>query len=101
MTSSTPLANASLTRGQGNLDSAATTAFDGTVDKDLFTALALYGAMGIQLAFSVVGCALLGYFLDQKWETTPALTVIGIVIGSAAGFIVFIKFLTWKNTKKF
>lgn len=43
-------------------------------------------AVGIELAVSFLGCFLLGYWLDGKLGTSPALTLVGLVLGAFAGF---------------
>ena len=43
--------------------------------------------VGLVLAISVGLGAWLGLWLDERWGTGPWLTVLGVVIGSAAGFI--------------
>jgi ATP synthase protein I len=49
-------------------------------------AFARIGAVGIELALSTVVGLLGGRWLDQKLETDPLLTVIGLVLGVVAGF---------------
>ena len=44
------------------------------------------GAVGIELALSTVLGLLGGQWLDGKLETSPFLTVFGLLIGLAAGF---------------
>jgi len=50
-----------------------------------------YLTLGLQLALSVVVFFFLGRWLDDTWGTTPWLTVAGLVIGVAGGFIKFFK----------
>jgi ATP synthase protein I len=42
--------------------------------------------IGIEIALSVVVGALSGRWLDGKFDTTPYLTVTGIILGVVAGF---------------
>jgi F0F1-type ATP synthase assembly protein I len=51
------------------------------------SALGMYRLVGIGFEFaSTVGVmALLGWYLDKRWQTTPWLLVTGIAIGFAAG----------------
>lgn len=63
-------------------------------------AFGIYGAVGFQLASAVVGGLLLGGWLDKKYGTTPWLTVIGLVLGSAGGFYNFFRILTWNQGRK-
>lgn len=66
-------------------------------DTDLMTALGVYGAIGFQLAISVVIGVLGGRYLDARWGTTPWLTIVGMLLGSVAGFWNLIKLLKWKD----
>jgi ATP synthase protein I len=43
-------------------------------------------AIGIELAASVIGFLLLGWWLDGRFHTAPYLTIVGLLIGSFAGF---------------
>lgn|SRR5512135_708725 len=51
--------------------------------------LAPYLTLGLQLALSVVVFFFLGRWLDSSFNTTPWLTVVGVVIGMVGGFIKF------------
>ncbi|MQC17466.1 MAG: AtpZ/AtpI family protein [Chloroflexi bacterium] len=42
--------------------------------------------IGFSLAFWIVGGALLGDWLDNKYDTTPALTLVLLVLGMLIGF---------------
>jgi len=44
------------------------------------------GSVGIELAVSIVIGLGLGRWLDGKLETDPWLTIIGLLLGAAAGF---------------
>lgn len=46
--------------------------------------------LGLQLAISVVVFLFLGRWLDQKFDTTPWLTLGGAAIGIAGGLIKFL-----------
>ena len=63
-------------------------------------AYGVYGAVGFQLATSVVGGLLLGGWLDKKWGTSPWLTVVGLLMGSVGGFYNLIRILTWNQSRK-
>ncbi len=63
-------------------------------------AFGVYGAVGFQLAIAVVGGLYLGQWADQRLETTPWLTLIGLIIGSIAGFYNLIRIVNWKQRKK-
>lgn len=67
--------------------------------KDLLTAYAIYGFVGVQLAVSVVAGLLFGNYVDKKMGNTPWFTIIGLVIGSAAGFYNLFKLLEWREKK--
>ena len=55
--------------------------------------------MGLQLAISVVVGMYLGGLADQKWGTSPWLTVAGLILGSAAGFYHLIRILNWHKNR--
>jgi len=42
--------------------------------------------VGIVLAVSIIGCFLVGYYLDRRLGTLPWLSIVGLVLGIAAGF---------------
>jgi F0F1-type ATP synthase assembly protein I len=39
--------------------------------------------MGIEIAVAVVGCLLAGWWADGKLGTSPYLTLVGVVLGTA------------------
>jgi ATP synthase protein I len=53
----------------------------------------VYGAV-ISLAFSIVSCLLAGWALDRWLGTSPWLIVAGILVGSVAGFMQFIRLMS-------
>lgn len=59
----------------------------------------LYGAIGFQLAATVIGGLLLGHWLDTRWSTTPWLTLTGLVVGSIGGFYNLIRLSRWKEER--
>ncbi|MDO8462323.1 MAG: AtpZ/AtpI family protein [Deltaproteobacteria bacterium] len=63
-------------------------------------AFGVYGAVGFQLAISVIGGLLIGSTLDKKWGTDPWLTLTGLILGSVGGFYNLIRILTWKKNRK-
>ncbi len=63
-------------------------------------AYGVYGAVGLQLAATVVGGLLLGQWLDQKWGTLPWLTLAGMVVGMVGGFYNLIRITTWNQARK-
>lgn len=66
-------------------------------DKEFLSTLGVYGAIGFQLAISVVIGVLAGRWLDARWDTTPWLTIVGMLLGSGAGFWNLIRLLKWKD----
>jgi len=52
----------------------------------LLTTFARMGALGIELALSVIIGVLGGRWLDQKLSTAPYLTLAGLLLGAVAGF---------------
>lgn len=67
---------------------------------NFFVAWGIYGAVGFQLAISVVGGLLLGSWIDGRFKTTPWLTLIGLLIGSIGGFYNLLRILKWKEGRK-
>jgi ATP synthase protein I len=53
----------------------------------------VYGAV-LSLALSIVSCLLAGWALDRWLGTSPWLIVAGIVLGSVAGFMQFIRLMS-------
>ena len=53
----------------------------------------VYGAV-LSLAFSIVSGLLVGWGLDRWLGTSPWLIVTGIVLGSVAGFMQFIRLMS-------
>jgi len=54
---------------------------------------------GIQMAVAIGLVGFIGYMLDQHWQTSPWLMVVGIFLGSAAGLYQFIKTATKIDAK--
>ena len=50
--------------------------------------------VGIEFAMAVVVCLVGGYWLDQKLGTEPAITLVGLILGSVTGFRIL-----WKLAK--
>jgi ATP synthase protein I len=53
----------------------------------------VYGAV-LSLALSIVSCLLVGWALDRWLGTSPWLIVAGVVLGSVAGFMQFIRLMS-------
>ena len=49
-------------------------------------------SLGLEIAVSVFLGAFVGYLLDGHFKTSPWLMVVGLVIGSIAGFLNVYKF---------
>lgn len=58
-----------------------------------YYSLGLYGAVGFQLAAAIAIGALGGQYLDKKLNTQPWLLLIGVVLGSAIGFLQLYKLM--------
>lgn len=69
-------------------------------EKDPFwITFGVYGAVGIQLAISVVAGLFLGHYLDEKWGTNPWLTLLGLILGFIGGLYNLIRVLRWRETR--
>jgi len=51
-----------------------------------FRELAYYSSLGFQIALSIFIGLFFGIFLDRKFDTSPYLTMVFLVLGIAAGF---------------
>lgn len=60
-------------------------------------AFGIYGAVGLQLAITVVAGLYIGSLIDKKLETEPWLTLVGLVIGAVGGFYNLVRILNWKG----
>ncbi len=60
-------------------------------NKKIYKEIAPYLNLGLQLAVTIGGCVLLGWWLDRKFDMTPALTLIFTSFGFFAGFYNFFK----------
>ena len=63
-------------------------------DKQI-TAYAVYGAIGVQFAVSVVAGMMIGNYIDKKAGTLPWLTITGIVLGFIGGIVNLVRILKW------
>jgi F0F1-type ATP synthase assembly protein I len=50
-----------------------------------------YLTMGMELAIAVVGMFFIGRWVDASWNTAPWGMFIGLILGTAGGFIRFIR----------
>lgn len=55
----------------------------------------IYGAVGFQLALSVVAGALFGNYMDKKLLTSPWLTLIGLALGFGGGLYNLFRIVKW------
>ena len=46
-----------------------------------------YIDLGLQFAVAIGLGVALGYYLDTKWNTTPIMLILGVLLGAAAGFL--------------
>jgi F0F1-type ATP synthase assembly protein I len=58
-----------------------------------------YLGLGTQLAITIVGMFFLGYYLDNKWDIFPLLSIILGLFGGFAGIYNFIKTVLELNKK--
>lgn len=63
-------------------------------------AFGIYGGVGFQLATSVVAGLLIGGYLDKRWDTSPWLTLTGLILGGVGGFYNLIKILSWNQKRR-
>lgn len=49
---------------------------------------------GVQFAATIVFCLFAGWWLDERWSTSPLFLVSGIALGAVAGFYHLYKTLT-------
>lgn len=62
-----------------------------------FTAYAIYGTAGIQLAVSVVAGLMLGNYADERLGTAPWLLIIGLALGFAGGLVNLVRIVGVAN----
>lgn len=59
--------------------------------RNLYKDVGPYIGLGLQLAVTVTAMVFLGIWLDEKFDTTPLLTIICAFFGVFAGMYTFIK----------
>ena len=65
----------------------------------VFYTFSLYGAVGVQLAASVVAGLALGNYADKKVGTSPLFALIGTILGAVGGIWNLIRILKWNERK--
>lgn len=68
--------------------------------RNFLRAYGIYGGIGFQLAASVVVGVLFGRYLDEKLETHPLFLIIGVLLGSFAGFYTMYKMLKYYQNRQ-
>jgi F0F1-type ATP synthase assembly protein I len=61
--------------------------------------LAVLGALAMEMAFSVLAGTVVGYVLDEIFETAPVLTIIFLFVGLGGGVVAFVKLWTLQKEK--
>jgi len=54
--------------------------------KEIGEDLWYYSSLSFSMDIAIMIGTGLGYWIDKTWETTPIWTLVGIVLGTAAGF---------------
>jgi ATP synthase protein I len=72
----------------------------GLIDPKTMQELAPYSSLGIQLAITIGLFALLGWWLDGKYDTKPVFTLICSLSGIAIGFYSFFKTISDLDKKR-
>ena len=68
--------------------------------KETFGALGMVGGFGFMMGGSVLVCYFIGSYLDKRFETSPWLLVVFLIMGVTAGFMEFYKLLKKLIDKK-
>jgi len=61
--------------------------------------LGTIGGLGFQFGLTILLGALLGYYLDRRWGTSPWLVLAGTLSGTAAGFYQVVRALALFGAK--
>lgn len=64
-------------------------------DPSFGRAMASLAMVGWVLVLCVVGCTILGRYLDQRWNTSPWLLLGGALLGTTAGVLYI-----WRSVKR-
>lgn len=65
----------------------------------IWATFGIYSAIGFQFAIAVLAGLFLGNYLDEKWGTSPILTLIGLIFGFTGGLYNLIKVLKWQKNR--
>ena len=65
-----------------------------------FTQFGYYTAMVTQMAMSMVGGVVLGYYLDGRFDIFPILTVLGTMLGMVVGIKNLIQMINYFKKKE-
>lgn len=75
-----------MTHATRHVNSAHVIGEDARIDKKMIQATARFSYIGIFFGVAVVICVFAGRWADNRWHTTPWLTVLGLLLGVATGF---------------
>jgi F0F1-type ATP synthase assembly protein I len=67
---------------------------------DLWAKVGLYSSLGFILPGAIVGGAALGWYLDEKLQSKPLLTLVLAALGAAAGFIEILRLMTREEKRE-
>lgn len=56
--------------------------------KDFFSAMSLVTSLGLSMVGAIGACGFVGYWLDAKFSTSPALLLVGILLGVVSGGVI-------------
>lgn len=68
--------------------------------REIFNALSMITQIGISMLVPIVGCMLLGIFLDRKFETKVVFLIIFTILGVGASFRTFYMMTVYNYRKK-
>lgn len=66
---------------------------------DISNALGLFTHIGVSMSICIIGCILIGRFIDTKLNTQPLFLIIFILLGVASAIFTMFKIVTstWKK----
>lgn len=67
---------------------------------DFWLDFGIHGAVGFQLALTVVAGWLIGDYFDGKWQTGPCLALAGLAAGFVGGLYNLFRILRWRQKRK-